>query len=260
MSALTDLTYFIGQGKVDFATRVTAGAINSGFKSFGDVQLLDIDQSKQKIVEVEENQTGFGGTALYSPVAAPIGVKLQLTQWSMANIAFAAYGQNSGASIGGTVTAEAVTAYNNSTFYLKNIGVSAVAVKSGATTLVLNTDYTLDAAFGAITILPGSTIVPAGPGVPLTVDYTYAANNGRVDALMTQTPELCIKYRCLNVANPAGGSFGALRVTLNRVRLNLSKAMSMLAKKEGIIEVDGAILFDSTAPAGTSNYYTVEKA
>ena len=263
MTALTDQTYFIGQGNVRWAPRISAGALSGGFLPFGDVQMFAIDNSKQKIVEVEENLTGFGGTALYASVAIPIAIKLQLTQWEMANLALATYGQNSGIGAGGTVTAEPTTAYNGQTTYLKNIGISAVTLATTAATpvtLVQGTDYTYNAQFGSYTILAGSTVVPAGSGVALTANYTWAANNGSVSALLTQPPEIAIAYEGLNVANPAGQTFGAVKVFVNRVRLNLSKTLDMLSKKEGILELDGAILYDATAPAGTSNYYTITKA
>lgn len=53
-------------------------------------------------------------------------------------------------------------------------GVTAVLVKKGATTLVLNTDYTLDATLGRIKLIePGITVIK---GDTLTVDYTPVAN------------------------------------------------------------------------------------
>ena len=54
-------------------------------------------------------------------------------------------------------------------------GVSAVTVKKGASTLVLDTDYSLDATLGRIRILEGSVTVSNGDD--LTVDYTRAANS-----------------------------------------------------------------------------------
>lgn len=50
--------------------------------------------------------------------------------------------------------------------------VSSVAVKQGATTYVLNTDYTLDAANGRFTVLAAGAITD---NLAITVDYTPAA-------------------------------------------------------------------------------------
>lgn len=52
-------------------------------------------------------------------------------------------------------------------------GCSSVAIKNGATPLVLNTDYTLDAALGRIYILPGTAVAE---GTALTADFTPTAN------------------------------------------------------------------------------------
>jgi len=53
--------------------------------------------------------------------------------------------------------------------------ISAVTVKKGASTLVLDTDYSLDATLGRIKILDGSVTITNGDD--LTVDYTRAANS-----------------------------------------------------------------------------------
>jgi hypothetical protein len=53
--------------------------------------------------------------------------------------------------------------------------VSSVTVKKGASTLVLNTDYSLDTTLGRIRVLEGSVTVSNGDD--LTVDYTPAANS-----------------------------------------------------------------------------------
>lgn len=51
--------------------------------------------------------------------------------------------------------------------------VSAVAVKVGAATKTITTDYTIDLALGRVYIVPGGTITDASV---VTVDYTPAAN------------------------------------------------------------------------------------
>ena len=53
--------------------------------------------------------------------------------------------------------------------------VSSVTVKKGVSTLVLNTDYSLDTTLGRIRVLEGSVTVSNGDD--LTVDYTPAANS-----------------------------------------------------------------------------------
>lgn len=83
----------------------------------------------------------------------------------------------------GPVTAEGISDVIKGRYYQIGVssgnpqgvrGVSAVTVKKGATTLVLNTDYSLDAALGRIKILDGSSTVANGDD--LAVDYTRASN------------------------------------------------------------------------------------
>ncbi len=262
MAAATDSTYFIGQGKVRWALRQTAGGILTGFTAFGDVSDLQIDHA-QKFVDVEENITGYGGTALHASVAIPINMKMTVTQWAMANIQKAVYGSWSGAASGGTVTGEVVQLYQGERSYLKNLGVSALTLTVGASPAVAGTDYNLDSKFGGIDVLTSSTLVPSGSaGASGTASYTWAANNGTVQALTASPQEVCLVFEGLNVANPDGaGSFQAVKVTLNRVSLDISKMLDLLGRKESTFELGGMILIDPTVTtAGLSQYYSIEKA
>lgn len=83
----------------------------------------------------------------------------------------------------GSVTAEGIPDVIKGRYYQIGVssgnpqgvrGVSAVAVKKGATALVLGTDYSLDVTLGRIKILDGSSTVANGDD--LTVDYTRASN------------------------------------------------------------------------------------
>jgi hypothetical protein len=81
----------------------------------------------------------------------------------------------------GAVTAEVlasatVTGLKGRTFFTAYKNISAVVLKQGATTFVLNTDYTIvDAVRGMIKILTTGAVAD---GTALTVDYTKAAITG----------------------------------------------------------------------------------
>lgn len=75
---------------------------------------------------------------------------------------------------GGTtiaVSGEAVTFTNNSPTYLTNANVSSVSISPAMTAGI---DYTLDPNTGAIFILPGSTVIPAGTSTAGSVSYNYS--------------------------------------------------------------------------------------
>ena len=256
MAASTDTVYYVGQGNISLASRLTAGAINSGFTRVGDVSSVQIS-FKQKFVDVEENTTGYGFNALHAPVSIDADVKLVLPQWSTASIRKAIWGTAATDAAGGTVTTENTTAYNGADFYLGSslpggmaLGVSAVTIKAGATPLVLGTDYTLDASYGRVSILPGSTIVPAGTPTAVTCGYTYAATNGNVGAFTGTPTEYSIRVDAKNVANPfvdtAGSAFAAVGLQLYRVMFDVTKMMDLIGKKETNLELDGKLLIDPT--------------
>ena len=262
--SIADLVYYIGQGKVYAASRASAGAVNGGELFLGDVAELKINHAKQDWQMTEENTTGFGGTADASSVAIPIAVSLQLKQWSVANLEKAVYGTSSGAQTSGTVTNEVFSGYSSASAHLAHLGVSSVSLKansSGGTALVEGTDYTLDPKFGLVTFLSSSAVVSGSGAVPIYANYSYEGYNGSIAGIASQPPEYQIRLDGYNVTVPDGaGSFAAVQVTINRVKLKLSKELDLLSKKYGVLDLEGDILYDSTAPVGTSPYYTITKA
>lgn len=253
-TASTDLTYFTGQGHILIAPRVTAGPISGGYIDVGDTQGFSIAM-KQTMVKVQENQTGYGFTAASYPTEISASVKLVLSQWSAQNLAFAMQAVQPTANPGGTVTAESVTAYNGSSFFLQNIDVTSLVLKTtGGTpvTLAAGTDYTVNGSFGMVTILPGSTNVPAGAGVPLSAAYTYGPNNGTMGMSTQGIVERSVRVNAWNVANPFtdanNSSFAAVSFNLHRVQFEVSKMMDLIGKKEGTLELDGEVLLDPTIP------------
>ncbi len=251
--ASTDQTYFTGQGNILIAPRLTDGPISGGYVDVGDTSGFAI-MMKQTMVKIQENQTGMGFTAASYPVAIDASVKLTLSQWSAANLALALQSVAPTGQAGGTVTAESQTAYNGSSFFLDNIGVTALVLTTGTTpvTLVEGTDYTVNGSFGMVTILKGSTNVPAGAGVVVKAAYTWAPNNGSVGMSTQGIVERSVRINAKNVANPFSdannSSFAAVSFNLHRVQFEIAKTLDLISKKEGTLELDGEVLLDSTIP------------
>ncbi len=132
-SPYADLQYFIGQGKLQAAYRNGLGGLNGGYFFLGDVSGLIFDFAKQKMVTIEENTSGYGGTAEFVSVAIPLSFSATLMQWSAANLAMALYGTNSGPNPGGNVTSENLTLFAGGNIsYLQGILESNVALTSVA--------------------------------------------------------------------------------------------------------------------------------
>lgn len=136
MSASTDVSYFMGQGKVYLATRVAGGAINGGYLYVGDADACQL-AANQKFDDVEESYSGNRLVAAHIPIGLSYGVKLNCLQWSMDNLVRATYGVSGGAQAAGSVSNETGTGWGQSLYPLANPGVSAVVAKLGgaATTL-----------------------------------------------------------------------------------------------------------------------------
>jgi len=75
---------------------------------------------------------------------------------------------------GGAIVNEALTgaSLQGRTYFTANIGISALTVKVGGNAMLLGTDYSVDLATGAITILAGGNIANASA---VTASYTAAA-------------------------------------------------------------------------------------
>lgn len=263
MPASTDKVYLVGQGNVALAPRATAGAINGGYAYVGDLQSLQIS-FKQDFADVKENNTGYGFDALHAPVGISADVKLVLSEWSQANIEKAIWGTAPADAAGGTVTGENNTASNGADFYLGSslsggmaLDVSAVTLTAGATSLVEGTDYTIDGSYGRVSILPGSTVVPAGTPTVITCGYTYAATNGNVGAFTSGPTEYALRLDAKNVANPFkdtnNSAFAAVGILLKRVMFDVAKSLDLIGKKDAPLELDGRVLIDPTVTFQVGN-------
>jgi len=183
MPALSDTTYYIGQGQCFWAPRQSNGPIIGGYNYFGDTQSLQVN-SKQKTVEVEENVTGFGGVALHVPVSIPLDFKLQLPIWSMQNLALALYSAVGTANAGGTVSGEAVTAYAGLMSPLANFGLTAAPTLATVTGIV--TGITVGTPGTGYATPP--TVAFTAPTSGVTATGTAVVSGGAVTGILITNP------------------------------------------------------------------------
>lgn len=254
--AFNDSSYGLFQGQLFIQERAFNGAPLSGFEFIGDADLFSIDP-KQKFEDIKESQSGLGLTAAHILTETDVSVKLRTLDIKIANWIRATWGGSAGAVDTGSVPGESVVFYNNSMTPLAHPGVSNVSGVPG----VLGTDYRIDAANGAIIVLPGSTAIPPGPGVSGTVTYDYAAYAGKVEAFVTGQRYYTLR---LQGRNTAQGNQPVI-VTCYQAALDMAKAFSFIEKKHQVFELDGMLLQDTTKPlpqASTdfSQFFTVVKA
>jgi len=242
---------FAGQGKVFIAPRTKGGAISGAWTELGNSERLEIS-TNQTWKDVYESCSGNRDRIAHYVTQSEWTFAVDAMSFSKENLARAFYGTSS-AVVGSTVTGEAVTAFAlNSIIPLKNPGVSAVTVKKGVTTLVKDTDYTLDAANGTITLIStaNSGTLPAA----LEVDYTYAGYD-KVETNVVTASEYAFRFEGTNMTTGK-----AVVVDIHRVALNLAGALSLISEDPAVFTMEGSLLPDASAGVGESQYVTIKKA
>ena len=254
--AFTDLSYGVYQGVLFAAKRLMNGAQIGGFMDLGDVEAFTIDP-KQSFENIEESRSGYSFTAAHVPTKTDLNVKMTLIQGSMANWERAVWGTYGGTVAGGTVSGEAVTLYNGAMTPLAHPGVSAVSVSVGT----VGVDFTVDAANGAILVMPTSTAVPVGAGTAATVSYTYDAFTGSVEAFTTSQPIFMLRLHAINTANNNQPTI----VNVHQWAPDMTNMLELISKKHLKMDIGGMLLQDQTRPLPTaalpfSQFFSIQRA
>lgn len=245
---MSDKYFAVPQGKVYIASRDAAG-LTSGFSYVGDCDGFTISASQQYL-DIYESNSGNRGIVAHIPTQADYSAELSMLNIDGVNLARAFYGDTT-AVAGASVVGESVTAYNGAMAPLKYPGVSAVTVTKGATPLVLNTDYTLDAANGTITILPGSTVVSGATASALTVNYTHSGIAARARLFTQGLKDYTLRFE-------GKSKFDDLVQigTIHRIALDLAQTLSLIGTGVNKLDVKGKLLPATEQAAGESQYFT----
>lgn len=240
--ATTNKYYAVGQGKVYLASRDSTGR-TSGFTWMGDCDGFELTGSQQ-FLDWSESYSGNRSRVGHLPTSSELGFTLNIKNIDATNIARAFYGTVAG-SAGATVAAEAINAFASSMMPLANPGVSAVVVtKLPSTVLVLGTDYSIDAANGTITFLPGSTQITGTSAVPVTVAYTYAAYDGKIQFLADTVKDYVLRFEGKSQYDGKAQIF-----QLHRANFNLAASLQLIGSDVASLALEGAVL---AAPEITS--------
>lgn len=245
----------VPQGKVYIASRNASGQ-TGGFTHVGDCDVSKITTS-QTFLDIQESMSGNRANVAHILTQTDVGVELALLSIDGPALARAFYGE-AVAQAAGTVTGEAVNAYAGTMSALKYPGVSAVVVKKGATTLVADTDYTLDADNGTLTFLTGSTQVTGTSAVALTVDYSHGGYAAKVKALSSGQKEYIIR-----VESKSKFDDKVQNVTLHRVSLNTAASYDLIGTGVNKLTVTGKLLaapeIEATSVDFSQYFTTVQK-
>ena len=181
------LKAYSGTGTVFLAPVNSSGVKTGAYKQVGNAYPMSFQVATSQ-VEVKSRMVATSGQTIASKVDIDdTNGSLTLREWNAANLAWALAGTYTALSgTGGSVSTENVTAPAVDDWVeLANADVSSVVVQDATdtTTYVENTDYSLNAKLGLLTIIEGGDITEADV---LHVDYTYAAESGYKVEIGTQ--------------------------------------------------------------------------
>lgn len=249
--ATCNTEYFIGNGKVFVAPRATAGAINGVWSELGDTERLAVEIS-QSFTDIYESCSGNNNIAAHVVTQTDWNFTVDALSFSKANLARALYGTAS-AVTGASVTGEAVGTVTaaGDVLFLKHPGVTSVVLTDNAYTLVLNTDYTLDAASGQITIL---TVANMSAPFEIVAAYTHATYDKVAGSTGTMS-EYAFKFVGLNKVTGK-----QVVVDMHRVALNLTDVLEFIGNDKQVFSLGGMMLPDANGFVGDSQYVTIKKS
>jgi len=240
-------TYFSGQGKVYFQELDSAGATTGAMLWIGDADVLQTAGTEQT-VSFQESWSGTRATVVDVLQTTDLSATIGMRNLSGKNLATALYG-TAAAGAGGSVTGEAHFALKvaDNIIFLAYPNVSSVTVKKGATTLVADTDYTLNAVDGTISIKLTSSVITStsGAGDAITVDYTYAAYTTKVQVLTSTQKEFNVIFEGKDMAN--GGS--KVRVVLKRWKPGILANFDWIGTDIAQMSITGKLLPSKTDTA-----------
>jgi hypothetical protein len=232
-------SYFIGNGDV-FIAPVSNGVLTGAYLRLGNVPSLSLTTSVTK-VQHKESYSGLGLNDLVIETGRSAMIDATLESFDPDILAAALYGTKTVVSAG-TVTGETAKAYKGGYTFLASSNVSSVVVKKGVATLVLNTDYELDAKSGSLYFLPAGVTVVDGDDI--LIDYTKSASN-KVSGLSLPNKNVSLIFKGLDQASETG-LLPVTTVRAYKVRLEPASTIQLINTSTSVnsYSLKGEILRD----------------
>jgi hypothetical protein len=236
----------LGAGEVLF-DRFDANGNPTGYRHLGNVESLAITTTVET-VQKKSSMDGARGIYKEAVIGSEAEVSMVLSEYDPENLALALLGDtatfsqaSSAAQTGRQINGGAALKFDR-WYYLGFKQVTVTAVKQGATTGVLGTDYELNTELGLIKIKSGGAFTEA----VTTWDGSAAAVTGtQVRGLSVGKIEGRLKY--FSAANQAAGP--RWEVDIHKVTLNPDGELQFISEDFGTFTLRGKAQKDSTKPA-----------
>lgn len=239
---------YLGAGEL-WVNRMTNGALGL-WRHLGNVTRFELTPTVETL-EKQSSMEGARGTLKEVVTKTTMEVGLTLDEFDPENLALALFGSVSAYSqSSGTATDTSLGTSNSKKGYWLDTGkkkITVTAVKVGATTYTLNTDYTVDSETGMIYITPNSTIVD---GSTVLWSGSYAAiTSTQIQALADAKIECALQFR--SASDATGPRF---LCDVWKASIQPDGALSMLTEQFGEITLKGKVLADTSKPVGQRYY------
>ncbi len=237
--AYTDRSPIIMQGKVLIEERQFNGPILTPKEWIGNCDNF-VFSFKQKRESIKDNFTGKGLTLAAPVVETEAEAMFNMLDLSSSNFARASWGTSTGPQDAATAVSEDHLVVRGSYIQLANPSASNISIGG----LTVDADYVVERSGlgGLIRILDDAPAVPAEATV--TVTYDHAANNGRIEGMVTSQKFYRLTVNGINVAQ--GGQPQIL--TIHQLMLDAWKKADWVDKKQMKLETGGEILIDALIP------------
>ncbi len=247
----------LGAGDVWFARGFQSDLNKREYRHLGNVESFAITTTVETI-EKKSSMDGARGIYKQAVIGSEGEVSLLLDEYHPENLALALLGDTAlfSQAAGGPLTGQSI---NNGValkferwYYLGFKQVSAVVVKQGVTTGVLNTDYELNTELGLVKIKSGGAFTEA----ITTWDGSRAAitNANLVRALSVGSIEGSLKYA--SAANQGAGP--RWEVEIHKIQLNADGELQFISEEFGTFTLRGKAQKDTTKAAG-EQFFTLRE-
>lgn len=254
MSGCTELLK--GQGTIWIASRTAGGAINGEWVEVGDTDSLEVSVDRS-YVEHYESKTGARNLCARGIDQTSWTMSMNTFDFDRTALARALVGTSSEVA-GASITDEAFTVFGSgTTIFTDHPDISTVVVTNtaGITTLVADTDYTVNALQGSITFTATGLgkLTVSGSNKTGLIDYAYAAYD-KVEANLVGEQEYAVRFAGINTVNNE-----AVIASLHRVSLSPASVLSLIGNEYASYEVTGLLMADASQGVGESQYMVIKK-
>ena len=191
--------YFIGKGRLFFATKSTSTGLPTDFTWLGNVPKLTLS-TNQADVEHKESYSGFNFTDMVIATGQKASASFTVEEFTRQNLSYFLFGTSSTITAA-SVTSETVTAKLGGYVPVANINIttwtSLVLGSAPATVYTNGTDYTIDLKSGMIFFPSSSTIAD---GASLRANYSFGAIERISGFTANQNPTYWLRFNGLNQA------------------------------------------------------------